>query len=241
MFDDQRPTIPAAGPLAGGSAGQAPAQGSVAADDMFASVEPAGKDALPKPPVFQPKEPVPVVSAEEEPPANYRKYLVLFGLILAIAALAGGGWYGYKRFAAKAPAVTPAPADNTTATGDNQPDTAPIADTPSGGTLEASTTALAATSSPTANPATTTPVTEAAAKDSDDDGLPDEEELRLGTNPNSVDSDNDGLFDREEVKVWGNDPLKPDTDGDGYKDGAEVKGGYNPLGWGKLFDNQTKK
>ena len=72
-------------------------------------------------------------------------------------------------------------------------------------------------------------------KDSDQDGLTDEEETKLGTNPDSVDSDDDGLFDRQEVKVYKTDPLNADTDGDGYLDGEEVKGGYNPNGPGMLF------
>ncbi len=38
-------------------------------------------------------------------------------------------------------------------------------------------------------------------KDSDADGLLDEEEKKLGTNPNKKDSDNDGLDDYEEVNV----------------------------------------
>lgn len=73
-------------------------------------------------------------------------------------------------------------------------------------------------------------------KDSDQDGLTDDEEKVLGTNPNDPDSDHDGLFDREEVKVYKTDPLNPDTDGDTYSDGAEVKSGYNPSGAGKLYE-----
>jgi hypothetical protein len=49
-------------------------------------------------------------------------------------------------------------------------------------------------------------------------------------NSNSLflDSDQDGLTDQEE-KMLGTDPLSPDTDGDGYSDGKEVSSGYNPL------------
>lgn len=72
--------------------------------------------------------------------------------------------------------------------------------------------------------------------DSDKDGLSDEEEKSLGTDPNKADTDSDGLFDREEVKVYKTDPQKADTDGDGHSDGDEVKSGYNPLGEGKLLD-----
>jgi hypothetical protein len=77
--------------------------------------------------------------------------------------------------------------------------------------------------------------------DSDQDGLSDEEELRLGTDPYNVDTDNDGLFDYEEVKVYGTDPLNPDTDGDGYTDGEEVKSGFNPLGPGVLYGDEDRE
>lgn len=47
--------------------------------------------------------------------------------------------------------------------------------------------------------------------DSDGDGLPDDMEKRMGTNPNNSDTDNDG-----------------------YSDGAEVKNNYNPAGEGAI-------
>ncbi|MBN1334509.1 MAG: hypothetical protein JXB39_00955 [Deltaproteobacteria bacterium] len=43
-----------------------------------------------------------------------------------------------------------------------------------------------------------------------------------------VDSDGDGLFDDEEAEI-GTDPSKPDTDGDGFSDYDEVQSGTNPL------------
>ncbi len=73
-------------------------------------------------------------------------------------------------------------------------------------------------------------------KDTDNDGLSDDEEINLGTNINKTDSDSDKLFDREEVYVYKTDPLNPDTDQDGFLDGEEVLKGYNPLGSGKLYD-----
>jgi hypothetical protein len=72
-------------------------------------------------------------------------------------------------------------------------------------------------------------------KDSDNDGLSDEEEAFYGTDPLNPDTDGDGLFDREEIFIYGTDPLNPDTDGDGFLDGDEVKSGYNPLGPGRLW------
>ena len=76
----------------------------------------------------------------------------------------------------------------------------------------------------------------AVSNDIDGDGLSNEEEEALGTNPNDVDTDGDGLSDREEVKIYHTDPLEWDTDGDTYCDGEEVVAGYDPLGPGRLFD-----
>ncbi len=70
--------------------------------------------------------------------------------------------------------------------------------------------------------------------DKDLDGLSDEEEKKLGTNPNMADTDGDGLLDGDEVNFYHTDPLKADTDADGFKDGYEVERGYSPLGPGKL-------
>ncbi len=62
------------------------------------------------------------------------------------------------------------------------------------------------------------------AVDSDNDGLSDDDESDLGTNPNVGDTDGDGLNDGPELVSHG-DPLRSDTDGDGLTDGAEF-----PLG-----------
>jgi len=43
------------------------------------------------------------------------------------------------------------------------------------------------------------------------------------------DSDNDGLSDYDELFVYKTDPYNPDTDGDGFLDGDEVTNGFNPL------------
>ena len=59
------------------------------------------------------------------------------------------------------------------------------------------------------------------AKDTDGDGLTDEEEQQVGTNPGYPDTDHDGLSDYEELKVKNTDPRTPDTDGDGVKDGDD--------------------
>ncbi|MCE9614175.1 MAG: OmpA family protein [Lentisphaerae bacterium] len=59
-------------------------------------------------------------------------------------------------------------------------------------------------------------------KDSDGDGLSDEDEAKWGTDPFDPDTDKDGLTDGEEVFKYKTDPLNPDTDLDALKDGPEV-------------------
>lgn len=63
--------------------------------------------------------------------------------------------------------------------------------------------------------------TQAAAEDSDNDGLLDAQERTLGTNPRNPDSDGDGLTDGQEVNETGTNPLDRDSDDDGILDGAD--------------------
>jgi hypothetical protein len=65
-------------------------------------------------------------------------------------------------------------------------------------------------------------------KDSDGDGLTDEQEQVLGIDPLKGDTDGDGLTDGEEIQTHNTDPLDSDTDGGGISDGAEVNRGTNP-------------
>ncbi|GHC39933.1 Ig domain-containing protein [Roseibacillus persicicus] len=57
--------------------------------------------------------------------------------------------------------------------------------------------------------------------DADSDGLPDQEEELLGTNPDLADTDGDGCDDGYEVDA-GLDPLLADSDGDGFGDHYEI-------------------
>lgn len=59
--------------------------------------------------------------------------------------------------------------------------------------------------------------------DSDGDGLSDDLECQIGTDPQNPDSDGDGLLDGEEYLQYKTDPLNPDTDFDLLKDGEEVR------------------
>lgn len=65
--------------------------------------------------------------------------------------------------------------------------------------------------------------------DTDRDGLSDQYEQQIHTDPTVADTDHDGLSDSFEVTL-GTDPLNPDTDMDGLTDSAEVHFGSNPLG-----------
>ncbi len=65
--------------------------------------------------------------------------------------------------------------------------------------------------------------------DSDEDGLSDYVENRLGTCRFDNDSDDDSLSDGDEVLVYNTNPTNADSDDDGMPDGWEVEHGLNPL------------
>src|SRR6476661_2134389 len=67
----------------------------------------------------------------------------------------------------------------------------------------------------------------AGAVDTDQDGLSDDYEAQIHTDPTQADSDHDGLPDSLEVTL-GTNPNSADTDQDGLTDGAEVRYGTNP-------------
>ena len=65
-------------------------------------------------------------------------------------------------------------------------------------------------------------------KDTDKDGLPDAQEVLLGTDPQSKDTDIDGIDDYKETngfviggKTWYGNPRQPDSNNDGQNDGQE--------------------
>ena len=95
------------------------------------------------------------------------------------------------------------------------------------------------------------PSTPVGGEDADEDGLSDDEEaeigtdpavfdtdadrlsdgfevLEFGTNPLLADSDEDGLGDGDELEVYGTDALSADTDGDGVDDATELDAGTDP-------------
>ena len=67
------------------------------------------------------------------------------------------------------------------------------------------------------------------SKDSDGDGLTDEEEIYYyGTSPLLWDTDSDGLNDKFEIDEW-YDPFEKDADGDGRLDFQEYQEGSSPF------------
>ncbi|NUN51781.1 MAG: hypothetical protein HUU06_03200 [Planctomycetaceae bacterium] len=65
-------------------------------------------------------------------------------------------------------------------------------------------------------------VQSAFATDTDSDGIADDVEMALGTEPTDSDSDDDGWSDWKEVFETGTDPLNNDSDGDTYPDNTDA-------------------
>ncbi len=66
-------------------------------------------------------------------------------------------------------------------------------------------------------------------QDSDYDGWLDGGEVEYGTNPLKPDTDGDTLSDYDELIIYKTDPLKIDSDDDGFDDNVEINSGHDPL------------
>lgn len=159
-------------------------------------------------------------------PTTTRALLIIVVAVVIVGVLGAAGWWAYGYFTA---GQTPAlPTEESAASAE---------------TLPQETESPEVTSETSSEPASDIGAEVSDEQilfgepiDKDSDGLDDNREAELGTNPNNWDSDGDELGDGDEVLIWKTDPLKTDSDGDGYPDGQEVKNGYNPAGPGKIFE-----
>lgn len=204
-------------------------QASAPVDDMFDAVEPVKTAPMPSLNTSMPGASL----AVDPPMVTNRKTIVVASLILGVLLLVGGGvalarflgkpilgmTSGFKSSTSTPAATTPDPAT-----------TPVITESPFDRLREIEN---AAAEVPNVN--AVVPPETVVPKDTDSDGLNDDEETILGTDILGADSDKDGLSDYDEVRVYRTDAMNVDTDGDSFKDGDEVKNGYNPAGAGKLF------
>lgn len=193
-------------------------------EDIFSSTDPsAGQEGAitPTQPGQMPPPAAVAAPGAPSPSAAPNKKLLVVAIIIVIAvigiiALLVGLWLVRGSQGPNAQPVAQVPA--------SQIDTTPASPQP--GTSFPATGQLGLD---TESLDTVTPLQEPVQPvDTDGDGLTDEEEAALGTDPNIADTDGDGLSDAEEVRVWQTDPLNEDTDQDGFTDGSEVESGYDP-------------
>jgi len=171
-------------------------------------------------------------SADLHEPTAIKRILVASIVLVVLAAAGFAVWY----FVIRKPAIVATPAvvaPTTTAPVVAQPEVpAPAVADPNIVNVDA--TGPAKLPEPVVEKPADVPLPVVdAQKDTDKDGLTDEQEKKLGTDPTNPDTDADGLNDGAEVNIWGTDPLNKDTDGDGFTDGQEVLNGFNPKGTGK--------
>lgn len=210
-------------------------------EDIFAGVEPTKQEPLrpagalsPTVP-GRPGEPAKVGALPEEIGESgggspKKGMLLIIAAVVLILILGGGGYLAWRQFVvAPSETITPAPEDvNTNLPPTNVPVSAPEINAP---------IVNAPAEEVPPSVLDTAPIVPAPESlDTDNDGLSNNEEIALGTDPTSADTDDDDLSDGDEVKIYLTDPLNPDTDGDGYLDGAEVDAGYDPKGQGRLLE-----
>lgn len=155
----------------------------------------------------------------------------IMGTIMVVVigfVLVGSGWFVYHMFTKDTPEVAVIPLEIVPPVTNTSTDSG----LPSNPTTPSVDVAPATSSSD----AIDHEIIAGESPDSDGDGIKDEHEKELGTDPSNWDSDSDDLSDGEEMLIWHTNPKNADTDGDTYKDGAEVKAGYNPSGTGRLAE-----
>lgn len=206
-------------------------------EDIFAGTGLGGR-------LQYPGTPDPTASIAESPAKGFGRKLLRLVIFLAIAAIVVvGGYYAYGYALKMLPAKSPVASTNAPVTNENsnQPAVVTVPTVPPV-IVPPVVTNVNVNVPPPVVPAILPQDDPNSTVDSDGDGLTDYEETHTyHTDPYKVDTDNDGLSDRDEVITWKTNPLNSDTDGDSYLDGAEVKGGYNPNGPGKLLPPVIKQ
>ncbi len=242
MFDDHPstpqanvpPNLPLGEPPDIFEATEAPLASVPVSMDMSSPAPLASSSALtagvltPKAPLSQAAMPqAPSVMGEEntikEPKLSRGIMVSIMALVIAFVLL-GSGWFVYRMFTKKPANVAVIPVETVPALTDLGVDSV-VSTTPSVDVVIS-----------TSSDAIDHEIIVGESPDTDGDGLKDEREKELGTDPNNWDSDTDNLSDGEEVLIWRTNPKNSDTDGDTYKDGSEVKSGYNPSGTGRLTE-----
>lgn len=244
IFSETSPAPPSEKPAAGapapgnlptaGAPAPAPAPAKPAASEKATTPLPVGKSGV-------------IV----EKSAFGRKFVII-GIVGALILIAAGWFFLFRNRGASievvgldeitAPEVVddslssppPPPGDTSAGTTDETGTAAPDTGTQNGGDTS-SPPPPGAETDPDAEPAESSPPPPGSIADEDGDGLSDEEEVSLGTDPTKVDTDDDGLSDREEVRTYNTNPNNPDTDGDTFLDGQEVQNGFDPNGPGRLL------
>lgn len=170
---------------------------------------------------------------------------LLVGVVVVLALLAGSYFVGTRLFDNNTPSATPIGSETGEA-----PDETNTVD------VDATLTAVAIVQEDflanQAATATAAAATAAVEGDLDGDGLGNDQEAVLGTDPGNRDTDSDGLSDGDEVLIYSTDPdnrdtdgdvlndfdeieshrtdpRRSDTDGDGASDGLEITQGSDPL------------
>ena len=185
-------------------------------------------------PTFGPPEPLSELPDDLEEEGKGGRKFFWIGLIVLIAALLGGGYYAYSKFFSPTLNLPNINLQDFSPQNLNQQFEEEVVNLNLNSNVNEAVNVNEET--PVEPPDENINLNQPANVDSDLDGLTDEEESALGTDPSEPDSDGDNLFDREEARVYETDPLNPDTDSDGYLDGTEVSGGYNPKGAGRLLE-----
>lgn len=174
-------------------------------------------------------------NADLHEPTAIKRILIATIVLIIVGVIGVAVWYFVVRTPAKTPAIVTAPVANTEA--EKTPEVVPVVSAPpTQGEVDVDVTQPTPEPPPIIEKPADVPLPtapEIPQKDSDKDGLTDEQEAKLGTDPANPDTDADGLNDSAEVNIWGTDPLNKDTDGDTFSDGQEVLNGFNPKGAGK--------